>query len=179
MHGWNVVVTVRNAHFQRAIQLLRPFGRVEKTSFYDVLVLSVVDPRAFLRELHDRLPDAPEIRTVFGHVAPSDDAFNFQSPAEFAEKCAEVARTYVPQLARLRFHVRMHRRGFKGRLHATDEERFLDGFLLQGLAAADTPGEITFADPDAIVAIETVGGRAGMALWTRADLQAYPLLALD
>jgi hypothetical protein len=56
---------------------------------------------------------------------------------------------------------------------------FLDKVLLEALAQAGTPGQITFDDPDAIVAVETVGNRAGLALWTREDLQRYPFLNLD
>jgi tRNA(Ser,Leu) C12 N-acetylase TAN1 len=47
------------------------------------------------------------------------------------------------------------------------------------LAAAGTPGSISFDDPDAIVAIESVGQRAGVSLWTREDLRRYPFLRLD
>ena len=65
----------------------------------------------------------------------------------------------------------MHRRGFKGKLSTMDEERFLDTYLLEALEMARTPGRITFTDPDAIIALETVGPRAGLALWTREDLR--------
>jgi hypothetical protein len=41
------------------------------------------------------------------------------------------------------------------------------------------PGRITFADPDAILALETVDCRAGLSLWSREDLQRYPFLHLD
>jgi hypothetical protein len=64
-------------------------------------------------------------------------------------------------------------------MHATEEEQSLDGLLLQALAEAGAPGVITFDDPDAIVALETVDTRAGAALWTREDLQNYFLLHLD
>jgi tRNA(Ser,Leu) C12 N-acetylase TAN1 len=47
------------------------------------------------------------------------------------------------------------------------------------LEMAGAEGEITFEDPDAILALETVGTRAGLSLWTREDLQRYPLLHLD
>ena len=34
-------------------------------------------------------------------------------------------------------------------------------------------------DPDAILAVETIGTEGGMSLWTREDLTAYPFLGLD
>jgi tRNA(Ser,Leu) C12 N-acetylase TAN1 len=73
----------------------------------------------------------------------------------------------------------MHRRGFKGRLSSLEEERLLDGFLLEELDGMQSTGSIDFADPDMIIAIETIGQRAGLSLWTRAELARYPLLGLD
>jgi hypothetical protein len=35
----------------------------------------------------------------------------------------------VPELIGKRFHVRMHRRGFNGKLSSQQEAQFLDGFL--------------------------------------------------
>jgi hypothetical protein len=75
--------------------------------------------------------------------------------------------------------VRLHRRGFKGRLSTQVEERFLDTFLLESLERAGAPGHIRFEEPDAIVAVKTVGQRAGLALWTRDDLKRYSFLGLD
>jgi tRNA(Ser,Leu) C12 N-acetylase TAN1 len=75
--------------------------------------------------------------------------------------------------------VRLHRRGFKGRLSTPEEERFLDDALLEALQAAGTPCSLSFDDPDAIIQIETVGNRAGLSLWTREDLARYPFLRVD
>ena len=50
---------------------------------------------------------------------------------------------------------------------------------MAALAAAGTPGQISLYDADAVVLIETVGPRAGLALWTRADLARYPFLGAD
>src|SRR3974377_1924546 len=44
---------------------------------------------------------------------------------------------------------------------------------------AGKPGKISFSDPDAVVAIDTIDGRAGLALWTREDLLRYHLLRPD
>jgi tRNA(Ser,Leu) C12 N-acetylase TAN1 len=77
------------------------------------------------------------------------------------------------------FHVRLHRRGFKGRLSSQNEEGFLDGVLLEALEQSGTPGRITFADPDAIIAVETVDGQAGLSLWTREEMQRYPFIRPD
>jgi hypothetical protein len=179
MKDWNVVATARERQFDRVVQLLKPMGQLEKTHFFDVVVLKVDDAREFLERLHERLAEEPEIGVWLGHVAPCTEDFTFQTPEEFDDLAKLTVRTFVPQLAGQRFHVRMHRRGFKDRLHATAEEQALDGALLEALQEARTPGEITFDDPDAILSVETVDARAGMALWTREDLQRYPLLHPD
>lgn len=103
----------------------------------------------------------------------------FQSPEEFEAKAREAVGSWLTRLAGKSFHVRLHRRGFKRRLSSQEEERSLDTFLLQSLEQRGTPGRITFDDPDAIIAVETVGQRAGFSLWTREDMQRYPFLKLD
>jgi tRNA(Ser,Leu) C12 N-acetylase TAN1 len=73
----------------------------------------------------------------------------------------------------------MHRRGFKHRISSHEEECRLGAALLDALDVAGTPGSLSFENPDAIVAIETVGQRAGISLWSREDLERYPFLRLD
>ena len=77
------------------------------------------------------------------------------------------------------FHVRMHRRGFKGRLSSQREEQFLDHYILTRLEQEQCSGRITFDDPDAIITVETVGQRAGIALWSREERERYLFLNLD
>jgi hypothetical protein len=47
------------------------------------------------------------------------------------------------------------------------------------LEASGAPGTLSFSDPDAIIAIDSVDDRAGMSLWTREDLKRHPLLRPD
>ncbi len=179
MDDWNVVVTVREHGYQRMCEWLGQFGRVGRTSFRSVLALKVEDVPAFLERLATALEAKPELRERLGHVMPATATFVFQTPEEFEAQAREAVREWVPALAGKRFHVRMHRRGFKGRLVSPEEERFLDRFLLERLESAGQPGEITFDDPDAILAVETIGQRAGVSVWRREDLQRYPFLQLD
>jgi tRNA(Ser,Leu) C12 N-acetylase TAN1 len=86
---------------------------------------------------------------------------------------------WAPALAGKSFHVRLHRRGFKGRLSTPEEERFFDDALLGALQSTGAPGSLAFDDPDAIIQIETVGNRAGISLWSREDLARYPFLKVD
>jgi tRNA(Ser,Leu) C12 N-acetylase TAN1 len=112
-------------------------------------------------------------------IAPATETFTFSSKEEFEEKASASALKFAPQLAHKRFYVRIRRRGRKELISSHDQERLLDDALLAALQAAGTPGRIAFEDPDAVIAIDTVGGWAGMALWTRQDLEEYPFLKVD
>jgi hypothetical protein len=91
----------------------------------------------------------------------------------------ETVSEWVPQLEGKGFHVRMHRRGFKGRLSILEEEKMLDKFLLELTKVGGNPGHITFDEPDVIIAVETVAYRAGLSLWIREDLQRYPFVRVE
>lgn len=100
-------------------------------------------------------------------------------PDAFEGHACRGAREWLPRLQGTYFHVRMHRRGFKGRLSSHDDERFLDRFILGALTANQSQARVDFDDPDCIIAVESMGQRAGMSLWTRGELQRYRLLKLD
>lgn len=179
MHDWNVVVTVHEGGYSQARHFLERFGPVARTDFFNILVMRTADHGEFLEELRDEALRDPAGASSLARVVPVTQTFTFQSPAEFDDKARQAVTAWLPTLAGKRFHLRMHRRGFKGRLSSMDEERFLDTFLLEALAAAGTPGHIAFDDPDAIIALETIGPRAGLSLWSREELRRYPLLHLD
>lgn len=179
MHDWNVVVSLQEGGYTQAWKLLEQLGSVSRTTYYNVLVMQVEDIGHFLETLRQWGTEDPQFLTVLARVMPATQTFTFQTVEEFETKAREVCRRWVPDLAEQSFHVRMHRRGFKGRLTSQHEESFLDGVLLEALAQTGRPGRITFEDPDAIIALETVDCRAGLSLWRREDLQRYPFLRLD
>lgn len=176
MHDWNVVVSLHEQHFPEAFGLLNPFGDVGRTGFYNVVVLRVEETRAFLDKLYRYAREEPRMFEVLSHVMPVTDTFEFSDVADFEEKAKAIVSSWLPQLTGKRFHVRMHRRGLRGSIHRTDEEKALDRYVLGSLQASGTPATIDFEDPDVVIAIETVHRRAGLALWTREDLDRYPIL---
>ncbi len=179
MLEWNVVVSVHEDGYKNALRLLQPFGRLERTDYYNVLVMKVDDISAFLDRAAALVAEAPGVLNDISRAVPCEICFDFKTADEFESKARDAALSWVPELAQSAFHVRMHRRGFKGRLSSQDEERFLDTVLLTALEEAGTPGRIAFDEPDAIIAIETVGQRAGLSFWRREDLERYPFLRLD
>jgi tRNA(Ser,Leu) C12 N-acetylase TAN1 len=179
MEGWNAVVNVRTAGYRRAFEALEEFGPVSKTDFYNVLAMEARDVPVMLDTLRERFLNDPAYLDFLSRLIPVTRTFLFQSPEEFEEKAGEAALGWAPELAGKGFHVRMHRRGFKGRLSGLEEERFLDDALLEALRRAGTPGRVTFEDPDAVIAVETIAQWAGMSLWSRQELKQYPFVRVD
>jgi hypothetical protein len=175
-NDWNVVVTLPEATFREARKFLRRWGEVHRTGHFHVLAMRVGDPEAFLAEIGKAVEAKPGILNILSHVTPAQQTIDFAGAEEFEAKARDIAILWAPKLAGKGFHVRLHRRGFKGTLSTPKEERFLDEVLLDALQVAGAPGHIAFTDPDAILQIETIGGRAGFSLWRREDLKRYPFL---
>jgi tRNA(Ser,Leu) C12 N-acetylase TAN1 len=176
---WNVIVSVEPRRFRVAREVLRDLGRVSRTPFYNILALKVADIPALLTTLREWQSLNPQILSCVSRIAPAIETFTFSTKEEFEEKARTSALKFASQLAHKRFYVRIRRRGHKELLSSHDEERLVDNALLAALLAAGTPGRIAFEDPDAVIAIDTVGDWAGLALWTRQDLEQYPFLKVD
>ena len=176
---WNVVATTYSGSYSEAKRLLRRYGEVADTEYFNVLVLTVPDVWVFLQELEDLTRRDMTLLNAASRIIPALQSFDFQSPQEFEEKASRVLDALIPQLKGSSFHVRMHRRGFKGRLSSQEEERFLDRHVLSRLEEAHSPGRVTFDDPDVIITVETVGQRAGVACWNRKERERFPFLNLD
>jgi len=179
MEYWNVVVTVHEGYYRKARELLEPLGTVRKTEFFNVLVMQVDDIRAALDMLKAIMEEELQAHDAIARFVPAAQTFYFTSATEFEEKAQEAALALAGELEGKKFHVRMHRRGFKKRISSMDEETFLDKVLLEALAKRGAAGAISFTDPDAVIAIETVGQLGGLTLFTREDLARYPFLHLD
>ncbi len=173
---WNVVVTLAEQSFRDAVRLLRKWGTVKRTGYYNVLGMKVGNPDAFLADFAAAVADSPGILNFVSHVVPAQQTFDFSAAEDFEAKARAVALAWAPKLGGKSFHVRLHRRGFKGVLSTPREERFLDEALL---AALGDTGRISFTDPDAVIQIETIDARAGMSFWTRDEVRRYPFLGTD
>jgi len=174
-----VVATARQGRFAGAIRLLGGWGPVSRTEYYNVLVLRADDPRAVLGELTRMGEDAPDLLAPLARLVPADRTFDFRNREEFEARAPDAVLGWVERLKGRSFHVRMHRRGFRKRMSSQEEEQLLDAVLLRALEEVGAPGRVTFEDPDYVLAVETVGGRAGLSLWTREERARHPLLGLD
>jgi hypothetical protein len=166
-----VVVTLPENTFHEACHLLARWGRVRRTRHFNVLAMTVRDPSIFFNEFDAAVHKTPGLLNFVSHVIPAQSTFDFDTVDEFEAHARDVVCGWTTRLAGKTFHVRMHRRGFKGTLSTPHEERFLDEAAIAVLAAAGTPGRIGFDDPDAVIQVETIDARAGISLWTRDELQ--------
>jgi tRNA(Ser,Leu) C12 N-acetylase TAN1 len=179
INDWNVVITLHEGYFREAGQFLQKFGEVGRTDYFNVLAMKTEEPFHLLELLQDHLAADPESLAFLARVVPISHAFSFTSAQEFEDGARESVRAMIPRLQNKNFFVRLHRRGFKGRLSSTEEERFLDDYLLHLLEEKRSPGRISFSDPDAVINIETIGQRAGCTLFTREMLKKYSLLKIN
>ena len=171
---WNVVATVQSRAFVEACRTLEAFGTVARTGYYNVLVMKVADPRLLLETIAARRRDLPSLLDSIGRLVPLTCCFDFETPDQFRTAAKSCALGFLAGLEGKSFHVRLHRRGLRGVLSSPDEERLLAEALLAALAERGTPGRISFDDPDAVVVVESVDTRAGLAIFTREDLARYP-----
>lgn len=178
MLDWNVLVNVRQHGFSSAYLLLEKLGAVYQSDFENILLMKVANIAQFLAEMNAQIAKNSSTTNLFNRIVPVTKTFSFQSQSEFETKAKEIVFNWMPMLAGKKFYVRMHRIGFKDRIDRHEEETFLDLVILQELERMGKPGEIGGLDPDVIVAVETVSGRAGLSCWTCQDLQRYPWLKL-
>jgi tRNA(Ser,Leu) C12 N-acetylase TAN1 len=179
MKDWNVVISIYQEGFRQARRALQEFGPVERTPYHNVLVMRVDDPAALLEAVERKTEEVPALYDALSRIAPAARTFEFHSIEEFKEKARSIILESLPRIAGRSFHVRLHRRGPGHELRSPEAERFLDDALLDAAKQAGVPSKIAFADPDAVVAIDTVDDRAGIALWMREDLEKHRLLRPD
>ncbi len=179
MHDWNILVNTYQGGYRRACRALRKLGSVESTPYQNVVAMAAADPMALLESIERRTEEVPALYDAISRVAPAKAGFRFGSVDEFKQKAKATVLEWIPALAGRSFHVRLRRRGARHELHAQEIERFLDEALLDALVQAGACGKISFSDPDAVIAIDTIDDSAGLALWTRDDLAHHRLLRPD
>lgn len=177
---WNVVVTARPDGFEDAEAALRSLGRVERTRFFNVLVMDVEDTEAFLEKLSAMAEVNPDLAERWiSRVVPVGETFSCQTRETFREEAARRVRERAGELAGATFHVRMERRGLDEVLDSREEERFLGEVALEAVEEAGASAEVSFDDPDTVVAVETVSVRAGLAFLPRDLRERHPFLRAD
>jgi tRNA(Ser,Leu) C12 N-acetylase TAN1 len=171
MKPWNVLVTSLLGQEREVYRELKLAGDFRQSDFKDVFIGWTEDMEAFLGAVLANT----FLRARIGKVVPIEQTFAFHA-ADFEEKLESALLAYLPRLAGSRFHVRMERRGFKGRLNSLDIEQEMDRLLKERLHGAGKGGEIDFGDPDHILVAETVAAWCGVSLIAREMKERYPFI---
>ena len=174
MKSWNVVVTVRH-DFGKALAALGELGTVERTGLYNVIAMRVPDVCALLDRIA-QLPDRERVLAPIGHLVPVTHKLRFTSTEDLERQAREIVLAWAPALTGKSVHVVVHWRGRKVDLHAHELEQRLAEALLDEVERIGTPARIALTNADAVIVLETLRDEAGLALWTRGELDRYPFL---
>jgi tRNA(Ser,Leu) C12 N-acetylase TAN1 len=176
MGNWNLIVTTAEGRYTQALGFLARFGVVKPTSYYNVVMMQVFNIPVLMDFLAQEWESQGGRLLLLQRIVPMRHTFNFRDQQVFGIRATEIASSWTEQLAGKTFHVRMHRRGFKDQLRSEEEERFLNAAIVDATTQFGKPAVVNFDNPDAVIAVETIGNQAGMSLWFREDLQRYPFL---
>ena len=179
MKDWNLIISIYQQGFRRALHALQDIGPTERGPYHNVLVMKVDDPLATLEAIEGLTESRPALYDAISRVAPAMRAFEFQSTEDFKDKARSIMLEWLPNLTGQSFHVRLHRRGSKLDLRTPDAERLFNDAIVAATTEAGTPARISFTDPDVVIAIDTIDDRAGLSMWTRGDLARHRTLRPD
>jgi len=179
MKDWNTVVTVYQDGFRRALRALQKLAPAERSPYHNVLEMKADDPLVLLDAIEAMTQANPALYDAISRVAPAARVFDFASEEECVERAKSILADWVPRLAGRTFHARWHRRGTEHTVPTQDAERRLDDAVIAATAAAGAAAKISFTDPDMVIAVDIIDDRAGIGLWTRADLERYHVLRPD
>lgn len=174
---WNVIATVREGygHEKRLLHGLRQLGEFHGTSFKYVCCGHVEDVNAFLETVLQAHAADEEWTRYLARIIPVESNFHFDAE-QFADKLKEAVTPFVERMGSGSFFVRIERRGMHGQVHSQEVERETAEYLVGLLEAKGAQLKTDFSDPDWIVACETLGPDAGVALVDREMRRRYPFL---
>jgi tRNA(Ser,Leu) C12 N-acetylase TAN1 len=177
MTPWNVLATSLEGRRDGLLVALRKLGRFRPGGYRNVVVGTVENPIAFLSTVRDALTADPLLPTALAKVVPIERTLRFD-PLDAVNALAAAAEPLLDRLAGGSFFVRLERRGLKGRLHSPTLERDLADRVWRALEARGAHPSVDFADPAAVLVVETLGDQAGLAVLDRALRRDFPFVKI-
>jgi hypothetical protein len=174
---WNVLATSLEGARPVLLAGLRRHGAFRGAGYRNVAVGRVPDVAGFLAALGDDLARDAVLAAAVGRVLPIDHTLVLDDDDPLTSLETAVA-ALAPRIGSRSFFVRLERRGLHGTLHSSEVERALGATLWRALEAAGHVPRVTFTDPDLVVAIETLGSRAGVAVVPRDLRAAFPFVRI-
>lgn len=179
MLDWNVIVTVLpGAGRDHALPArLRQYGAFQRAPFKDLFLGKVADAAGFLESLRLARESGEAWVGSLARAIPVERTFRF-APETLAGQFAQAAEAFLDRIRDgASFHVRLERRGFVGKIDSHGVELAVADHLLALAATQDKRLDVSFEDPDFIVAAETVGDVCGVALLSHELHERYPFVA--
>lgn len=175
---WNLIITVRKDGFKDAKRILRHYGTIGATRFFNVLVAHVDNLSDFLHDFSQEFFHRPYLQDRISRITPLLHTFTFDSRNDFESKTKEIITPWIPRLKNKSFHVRIHRRGGQ-ELSTLEEEQMLDRFIMETLQLQNSSAHVSFNNPDFIIDVETIEKEAGVSIWSSQELREHPFINLE
>lgn len=171
----NVMAIAKEMQLFVLLRRLARFGKFSRTPFRQVITGQVADLGAFLEGLEEAARERPGFLDPLQRVMPLHFTFPFLGEEDFRREIGERLPEVAARLPGDRFYVRFARRGVPAASLGFDVEREVGGLLEAELRRQGRTPKVAFADPDAVVTIETAGAAGGIGLIVR-ELLARPYL---
>ncbi|MGB8402088.1 hypothetical protein [Bradyrhizobium sp.] len=71
MKDWNIIVTIYQEGFRRALRALQDIGSAARSPYHNVLVMKVDDPMAVLKAVERLTEERPALYDAIARVAPA------------------------------------------------------------------------------------------------------------
>jgi tRNA(Ser,Leu) C12 N-acetylase TAN1 len=174
------MVTARDEGFERTCMLLGTFSPITRSEYINVLVMRVDDFQDLFEKVMEEVGKDPGIlKYDISRIAPVQHAFEFTDQEDLEKKSVAIVLGWLERIENRSFHVRMHRRGLKGKIDSREVEVLVGRSIMEALQSEGKTCSVGFEEPDLIIDIETLAHRGGISLWTREEMQTYPFLRCD
>jgi len=177
MKDWNILVTTLPGQERKLLPALNRLGEFARSEFKGILIGRVGEVTRFLEALRHAGEEPVEWRQHLLRALPMERTFAF-TPPTFEERVREAVAPFVQRMASGTFHVRLERRGHKGKILSPEVEQRVGDYVI-GLATQQGKTlRVSFQDSDYVVVAETVGNMCGVALVTRELRRRYPFVKI-
>jgi len=177
MKDWNIIVTTPPRQERELLPALNRLGEFARSEFKSILIGRVEDVTRFLEDILHADEEHVEWRQHLLRVLPVERTFSF-TPPTFEERLREAVTPFVQRMASGTFHVRLERRGHKGKILSPEVERRLGDYMVDLATQQGKTLHVSFHDSDYVVVAETVGNTCGVALVTRELRTRYPFVKI-
>jgi tRNA(Ser,Leu) C12 N-acetylase TAN1 len=177
MKDWNILVTTSSGEERDLLPALRRLGEFTRSEFKGILIGRVEDTSQFLQAVQLAGEAGAAWRRHLLRVLPVERMFSF-TPQTLEEQLREAVIPFVQRMMSGTFHVRLERRGYKGKIVSPEVEQRLGDYVMEVAKQQNKILSVSFHDSDYVIAVETVGNQCGVTLITRRLQEQYPFVKI-